>query len=486
MQVNKRHGCLAALFVILIITTSYSAVYVYEKNTVVILNFDEDRAFSDMLNLTSFGPRISGSPGNRQGAEFIAQKFREAGLSNVHIEEYNNTMYEVKSASATLIYLTSNIREPVKRVEYKHMYDFAVQGYSGSTYGTVTLDIVDVGNGTDADYKSKDVKGKAVIVSTGPVNNTALLLQAAKYGAAANIIHNVAEGEYFVNMPYSTCPMWRSEDGLISKAFPDIFPDCKVPSIMVSKKVGTDIKNLLKNARNIPLYGSTVKIELSLDVPISKKQLLDVIGEIRGTTKPDEFILMGAHHDTQYNTVGAVDNTVGTVTILEMARQLAKQKTDRTIRIAAWDGEEIGLRGSTEYFKAHKAEIADKMLFYMNFDWHNVDLKISANCSVRISDGKYAPLFQKAIDELFKQQPKFPRTYNFSLIVSNEIGADSDAYYNVAKKPVSDYRGSSQFLIHTPYDTVYNDKKELIVNPESWALGGIMCSSFALKLASAG
>ncbi|MFA5771751.1 MAG: M28 family peptidase [Thermoplasmata archaeon] len=483
---NKRHGCLATLFVILIITTSYSAVYVYEKNTVVILNFDEDRAFSDMLNLTSFGPRISGSLGNRQGAEFIAQKFREAGLSNVHIEEYNNTMYEVKSASATLIYLTSNIREPVKRVEYKHMYDFAVQGYSGSTYGTVTLDIVDVGNGTDADYKSKDVKGKAVIVSTGPVNNTALLLQAAKYGAAANIIHNVAEGEYFVNMPYSTCPMWRSEDGLISKAFPDIFPDCKVPSIMVSKKVGTDIRNLLKNARNIPLYGSTVKIELSLDIPITKKPLLDVIGEIRGSGKPDEFILMGAHCDTQYNTVGAVDNTVGTVTLMEMARQLAKQKPERTIRFAAWDGEEIGLRGATEYYKAHKGEIANNMVFYMNFDWHNVNLERSSNCSVRVSDGKYFELFEKIKEDLFKNQPRFSQRYNFSVIVSNEIGADSDAYYNAAKKPVSDYRGSGQWEIHTPLDTVYDNNGKLMLNPESWALGGIMCGSFALKLANGG
>jgi hypothetical protein len=480
---NKRHSYLAVLFVILIITTSYSAVYIYEKNAITILNFDEDRAFSDMLNLTSFGPRISGSLGNRQGAEFIAQKFREAGLSNVHIEEYNNTMYEVKSASATLIYFTNSIREPVKKVEYKHMYDFTVQGYSGSTDGTITLDIVDVGNGTDADYKSEDVKGKAVIVSTGSLNNTALLLQASKYGAAANIIHNVAEGEYFVNMPYSTCPMWRSEDGLMSKAFPDIFPDCKVPSIMVSKKVGTEIRDLLKKAKNIPFYGSTVKIELSLDIPISKKPLLDVVGEIRGTTKPDEFILMGAHHDTQYNTVGAVDNSVGTVTILEMARQLAKHKTDRTIRIAAWDGEEIGLRGSTEYYKAHINEIKEKMLFYMNFDWHNVNLERGNKALVRISDARFFDLFEKIKEELFKMQPRFPNKYNFSIITSDDVGADSEPFLNHGKKPASDYRGCGQWEIHTPYDSVYNEQGKLMLNPESWALGGIICSSFALRLA---
>ena len=66
--------------------------------------------------------------------------------------------------------------------------------------------------------------------------------------------------------------------------------------------------------------------------------------------------MLGAHHDTVYNGPGAIDNTVGTVTIIELARQLASHKPKRTIRLATWGGEEEGLFGSTMWFEAHEGD----------------------------------------------------------------------------------------------------------------------------------
>ena len=101
------------------------------------------------------------------------------------------------------------------------------------------------------------------------------------------------------------------------------------------------------------------------------KPLYDVIAKIPGSTNPDEWVIRGNHHDAWVN--GAEDPISGMVAVLEEARalgELVKQgwKPKRTIIYCAWDGEEPGLLGSTEWVETHVEELRKHAVLYINSD----------------------------------------------------------------------------------------------------------------------
>jgi Zn-dependent M28 family amino/carboxypeptidase len=101
--------------------------------------------------------------------------------------------------------------------------------------------------------------------------------------------------------------------------------------------------------------GEWVKGQLqSLDIPVHLDaeqrdgySTTNIIAELRGTTHPEEIILVGAHYDAFY--AGADDNSSGVAALLELARVLSQHRFARTIRFASFDLEEFGLVGSTRY-----------------------------------------------------------------------------------------------------------------------------------------
>lgn len=107
-----------------------------------------------------------------------------------------------------------------------------------------------------------------------------------------------------------------------------------------------------------------VKVEVEIEAktipgPIT---VYNTIGEIKGTEKPDEFVVIGAHLDSWDLAQGTTDNGTGTSVVLEAARTLGKLaqagiRPKRTIRICLFSGEEQGLHGSRAYVKSHKDEL---------------------------------------------------------------------------------------------------------------------------------
>jgi Zn-dependent M28 family amino/carboxypeptidase len=89
-------------------------------------------------------------------------------------------------------------------------------------------------------------------------------------------------------------------------------------------------------------------------------QVYNTVAEIRGTEKPDEFVIIGAHLDSWDLGTGATDNGTGSMAVIAAARALQKVwvKPKRTIRFVLFTGEEQGLNGSRAYVKAHKDELA--------------------------------------------------------------------------------------------------------------------------------
>ena len=101
------------------------------------------------------------------------------------------------------------------------------------------------------------------------------------------------------------------------------------------------------------------------------KPLYDVIGRIQGATFPDEWVIRGNHHDGWVN--GAEDPISGQVALMEEARALGELvksgwKPKRTIIYCAWDGEEPGLLGSTEWAEQHYDELRAHAVAYINSD----------------------------------------------------------------------------------------------------------------------
>ncbi|HUR98970.1 MAG TPA: transferrin receptor-like dimerization domain-containing protein, partial [Pyrinomonadaceae bacterium] len=117
--------------------------------------------------------------------------------------------------------------------------------------------------------------------------------------------------------------------------------------------------------------GRTPTVHLKLEFNWDVKPIYDVIAKMRGSERPDQWIIRGNHRDAWVN--GADDPTSGQVAMMEEARgiaELAKTgwKPKRTIVYAAWDGEEQGLLGSTEWVEEHADELARKAVAYINTD----------------------------------------------------------------------------------------------------------------------
>ncbi len=461
---------LFALLLIAIVVIAAVGVLGFSKSSdgyeYTIIGFDSKRAYKDCEFLTSLGPRHAGTDEEYQGALYVKAQFEEAGLKSVRIEEYEELLYEVKDAAVSLVpygpfgLMPSPIGEPIV---YAHTMDFVVQGYSGSyawSSYTDDMEIVDLGDGND-DTSWDYATGEAGIVAydVGVASNTELFFKAEDYGLSALILHNVYYGEELGYIPISKSTGLRGDES----SYPDI------PFFMVSKDVGDEIKDGIT---------SGMKLRLNFDVTVERRNTWVVIGDIKGKDKPNEFVMLGAHHDTVYNGPGAVDNTVGTVTIIELSRQLVKKEPKRTIRLATWGAEEEGLLGSINYFEGNKQDIMDNCLMYLNFDMNNVDFARGNALPISVADNKSLSHMNNIADKL---QDKFQELNKYDISIEyNDLksgGSDQLIFARNEVKAAACW-GSGSLEYHTYLDTIDH------VNAESLSVGGRIFGSYALYLAN--
>lgn len=109
-----------------------------------------------------------------------------------------------------------------------------------------------------------------------------------------------------------------------------------------------------------------VKVQLDVKTEFFDKGVdtYNVIAEIKGTKRPEEVVMVGAHLDSCHGATGATDNAAGCAVAIEALRiiKALNLKTDRTIRIALWSGEEQGLFGSKAYVKDHFGDLTNMQL----------------------------------------------------------------------------------------------------------------------------
>jgi hypothetical protein len=148
-------------------------------------------------------------------------------------------------------------------------------------------------------------------------------------------------------------------------------PDKTVPTLILRNDDYGRIERLLADGEDIRMEFNIVN-----HVYPEGKTSYNVVGEIPGSDKADEIVMLGGHLDSWHAATGATDNAIGSSIMLEAARLIQKLglKPRRTIRVALWSGEEEGLLGSLAYVKQHFGTFENPKPEFAGLDcYFNVD-----------------------------------------------------------------------------------------------------------------
>ena len=297
------------------------------------------RMETDLRRLTDdIGGRVTGSAGYDQALQWGLDAFKRAGADSVKLETYPVPVkWEGDSATA---FVVSPVSFPLSVVSF---------GLAPSTNGAVTAPVVDAGMGTKADFEKlgASAKGAIALVRSKPMQSFDDLF--AEYNAAPVWMESAAARGCAAILFVSTRPrdlLYRHTITWGSLA--------PIPMAQVAREDGLRLTRILESPGKGPLR-VTLDIRNKIGGPW---QAANVVAEIRGSEKPEEIVLLGAHLDSWDLGTGALDNGVNCVLVTEVARAIAAgPRPRRTVRFVLFTSEETGLLGSFGYVKKHRAEL---------------------------------------------------------------------------------------------------------------------------------
>jgi carboxypeptidase Q len=295
-----------------------------------------------------FGSRLIGSSGYDRAAEWTAAQFRAAGVANVRLEEVPISRgWSRGTASARIV---APFQQPL------HLTPF---GWTSATPpGGIRGDVVSIGDlAVDSIRgRAKEIEGRVAVISIGTIFRGGFFSSYKPYLAALDALKAAGARGVLVGFgnPDNALSMLEATWGV------DVAPPLPVAELGME-----DAKLLERLAAN-----GKVTIEYSYDSSFTPAHTLhNVVAEIRGIERPDEWIAVGAHLDSWDVGSGAQDNGSGCAMVLESARAIAAlgHPPRRSIRFILWAGEEEGFLGSQAYTQTHKAELA-KCIAALNAD----------------------------------------------------------------------------------------------------------------------
>ncbi len=364
-------------------------------------------------------PHVAGSKRNNQLAEYIRDQWKKQGLENVIIRRYDVYGTNPKSASLEMIapvHYHALLREsPIAADPDSKNPAISAAWLGMSISGEVTAPVVYAHSGNPEDYdllrkNGITAKGKIVLVRySNPYSYRGFkALTAQREGAAAILIYSdpaedgYKQGKVDPDGPWG--PEYHIQRGAITYDFMvpgdpltpgwasiprarriRIEDAMSAPKIMALPLSWHDAKPLLENMRGpvapeswqggLPfqyhLGGEEVQVHLKIEMENGIQPYLVVEGRIRGSELPDQWVVLGNHRDAWV--FGGVDPSSGTASMMELTRALGELKKHgirprRTMVICSWDGEEVGLTGSTEWGEQFADELRSKAVAYINVD----------------------------------------------------------------------------------------------------------------------
>lgn len=358
-------------------------------------------------------PRVAGTQGAERAAIMIAAWMRSWGL-RVTVHEYEVWLPHAREVSVERVGRQSRALAvaaiPLQQDSYMHGEHYPVAaGYSAA--GDVIAPLVYANYGRRHDFEKLgragvEVSGKIALIRYGGIFRGDKVRNAEEAGAAAVILYSDPEddgfrrGAVYPDGPFRppggvqrgsikigapgdpASPGWPALPGGDRQAPVTGLP--QIPVVALGYASAAELMQDLAGA-TVPLgwqgglpmtyrYGGAdgdsvrVRVELE-DSPW--RRIRNVVGTIEGARYPDEWVILGAHYDSW--TRGAIDNVSGTVALLEAARVLARQaaagnRPDRSLVFAAWDAEEWGLIGSTEWVEEYAQQLEQGAVAYINLD----------------------------------------------------------------------------------------------------------------------
>ena len=383
----------------------------------------DSKLAEEHLRILTKVPHMAGTIEDKATAEYVARKFREAGL-DTEIVEYKVWMnypaeIRVDMTAPAGIEMHGPTREHVDNDAYQDDPRVVMPFNGMSPSGDAEADVVYANYGTPEDFDKLDklkvdVRGKIVLVRYGQNFRGVKVFVAQEHGAAGVIIYSdPADDGWRRGDKYPEGP-WRPDTGVQrgSVGYMFEFPGdpttpgvASVPALPDSQRISPQQSAQMPKIPVTPLSYHDVwpvlqhlggpdsprewqgalpftyhvgpgpaKLKMHLRQDYQFRTLWDVIGRVPGRDLPQEWVVAGNHRDAWV--YGAVDPNSGTAAMLEAVHgvgDLLKSgwRPKRTLIFASWDGEEEGLIGSTEWVEQHEAELENAAAYF------NMDVAVS-------------------------------------------------------------------------------------------------------------
>jgi len=348
-----------------------------------------------------YGPRLTGSPNLKQAGEWAAGQMKTWGLVNTHLEPWNfghpgwlNERFSAflvspvkDSLVGEVLAWTPSTNGPVHAVTVKltppdRPSADALKTYLDSVGDAVSGKIVLVGepkvvpvdtqppakrlSDTDARSRFDPVNpAPSPFANRVPPTPTPGVLTPAQVNEQIDaflVAHHAGVRVNDAGREHGQIRAFNNRTFDVAKA---------VPTIVLRNEDYGRIWRLMADGLPVELEVNVVNHDYADGATV-----YNTIGEIAGTDKADEVVMLGAHLDSWHAATGATDNAIGSSIMLEAARilQTLGVKPRRTIRVALWSGEEEGLLGSKAYVAEHFGSFEQQKPEYAKFNGYiNID-----------------------------------------------------------------------------------------------------------------
>ena len=319
------------------------------------------KAYATLGEATStIGHRLTGSENGLRAEEFTYNKFKEYGFDDVKYLEFKAKAWsrgEVQVEIDGIIIPTVTLgHSPVE--------------------ANITGSLVDMGNGLEVDYTSNPnaAKGKIAVVYIGILENSPEgLNNLHRSEKTALAIKNGAIGIIIIN---------EVPNGVLLTGTASVTGELiSIPAVCIGKENGLALKEKLKTKT------STTTITMTNHSDLIKVR--DVVATIKGSEIPEERIIIGGHLDSWDLATGAIDNGIGSFSVLDIARAFKANNLmpKRTVQFVMFMGEEQGLLGSRHMVEQEiKNGTIDNIKYMMNLDMSGNPIGINAGGKLEAPD----------------------------------------------------------------------------------------------------
>jgi hypothetical protein len=422
-----------------------------DSSRLIVAMLGDTPIVDDLRTLTQeIGGRATGSESNLKSVDWAMERFAAAGVSA------KREPFEMPE-----LWLENGASASVSGQDLGFEAEIVAMPFSTDTPpGGLTAPLLDAGFGTESDFErlGSAAAGAFLLVETHLLKDIEGLFK-EYYEAFA--IEKRAVGANAAGVVYmsSRAPgnMYRHNSSLQG--------DEARPMVVMDRIDAQRAMGILRNGLALDL---TVDLDLATGGPYES---YNVIGEITGSTHPEEIVVIGAHLDAWDLGGGALDNGANVSMLIDMARQMKRLniRPARTIRFALWNGEEQGLVGSMQYTNTHLDEL----------DNHVVAMSFDIGCGLingLFTGGRpeILPTVEKALEPVAGLGP-------FSLIDVPIVGTDN---FDFMMQGVANLVGSQEAATYGPNYHAESDQFAEC-DQHSLKLNGAIAAALTLGLANA-